>query len=88
MAHVIIFNIMGQITIEIPQNISRTFRIQASDDSIKQILSELEKLAGSENSSMTNEPDEVLGIWADREESADEIARKLRRSWDRTAKND
>ena len=79
---------MGQITIEIPQNISRTFRIQASDDSIKQILSELEKLAGSENSSMTNEPDEVLGIWADREESADEIARKLRRSWDRTAKND
>lgn len=75
---------MGQITIEIPQRIKRTFRI--SDKKFaKQILSELERETEQENSN-TND-DGVLGMWSDRKESAQEIARKLRQGWDRSKRN-
>ncbi|HSK73634.1 MAG TPA: hypothetical protein VK892_18195 [Pyrinomonadaceae bacterium] len=73
---------MGQITIEIPQKLNRTFRI-VSEDSAEKVLSNLEQLVKKENSV---KDDEILGLWADRKESVEEIARELRkRSNDRSA---
>jgi len=76
---------MGQITIEIPQKVNRNYRI-VSEDSAKKVLSNLERLVKKENSVKDGE---ILGLWADREESVEEIARDLRRkSNDRRLKDD
>lgn len=66
---------MGQITIEIPQRINRNYRI-ISEDSAKEVLSKLEHLVEAENKI---DDDEILGLWADREQSAEEIAGELRK---------
>ena len=77
---------MGVLTIEIPQEISRSFRVDDSAFSA-QIIDELETHAAGKYSSNVRLPRrtdrvaalrEVLGIWADRPESADEIAKRLR----------
>lgn len=76
---------MGQITIEIPQSVNRKYRI-VSESSAKKVLSDLEQMLKKENSV---DDDEILGLWADREQSAEEIARDLRKkSNDRSLKND
>ena len=71
---------MGQITIEIPQSVQRNYRI-ISVDSANDILSKIEILVKDENNI---KDDEVLGMWADRPESVEEISQTLRNSWDRT----
>lgn len=77
--------VMGQIIIEISQKISRNYRIVSAKSACK-VLSEIEHLLKEENSV---EDDEILGLWADRPESAEEIARELRRrSNNRHLKND
>jgi len=84
---------MGQVILEIPQNINRTFRIE-SEKKAAEILEQLEesserskkfeKLVASgaivlpTRNSLREDGDAVLGIWADREESGQEIARKIR----------
>lgn len=83
---------MGQLVLEIPQNVNRTFRIE-SEKRAAEILEQLEasdekrskfeKLVASgaiqlPTSKFSDEDDEVLGIWADRPESAQEIARRIR----------
>ena len=74
---------MGEITIEIPQSLQRKYRI-ISEDSAQEVLTKLEKIVKKENQI---DDDEILGLWADRKESAEEIARDLRRkSNNRTAK--
>jgi len=65
---------MGQITIDIPQSVNRNYRI-VSESSAQEILSKLEHLVEAENKI----DDEILGLWADRKESVEEIARDLRR---------
>jgi len=76
---------MGQITIDIPQSVNRNYRI-VSEDSAKEVLSKIEHLVKEEN---TVADDEILGLWADREESVEEIASELRRkSNNRSLKND
>ena len=76
---------MGVITIEIPQGVNRKYRI-VSESSAKEVLSKIENLVKKENKI---DDDEILGLWADRKESADVIARDLRRkSNNRTLKND
>lgn len=76
---------MGVITIEIPQSVNRTFRL-VTENSAKKVLSSIEKMVEQENSV---EDDEILGLWADREESVEEIARSLRqKSNNRQLKND
>jgi len=76
---------MGQITIEIPQSVNRNYRI-VSESSAKKVLSNLELLVKKENDIAD---DEILGLWADRKETAEEIAKELRRkSNDRSLKND
>jgi len=74
---------MGQITIEIPQSVNRNYRL-VSEESARKVLSKLEILLKEENKI---EDDEILGLWADREESSEEIAHQLRKGWDRTEKN-
>ena len=71
---------MGQITIEIPQKVIRNYRI-VSEDSAREVLTKLEHLVEEENKI---DDDEILGLWADRKESVEEIARKLRQGWKRT----
>lgn len=80
---------MGQIVIEVPQNINRSYQVDDSEFS-ERLLIDLEdfqkKHQFSESSavipprrnSLKEDGDAVLGIWADREESAEEIARKIR----------
>lgn len=80
---------MGQVTIEIPQNVNRTYRVDDSKFS-RQLLQELEDfeikskpqktphVVPPRRNSLKEDGEAVLGIWADREESAEEIARKIR----------
>lgn len=77
---------MGQVTIEIPQNINRFYRVKDSEFS-EQLLRELEENSNEEKipaiipprrNSLKEDSDKVLGIWADREESAEEITRRIR----------
>ncbi len=74
---------MGQITIDIPQSLNRNCRI-VSEDSARKVLPKLKILLKEENKT---DDDEILGLWADREESVEEIARELREGWNRTKKN-
>lgn len=76
---------MGQVVLEIPQNVNRTFRIESES----RAAAILEQLEGSDErtskfekmialgaiespTSKFSDDDEVLGIWADREESGNE----------------
>lgn len=62
---------MGQITIEIPQKTSKTYRI-VSEDSAKRIISNIEIEVSKENSV---EDDEILGLWSDRDERLKKLQR-------------
>jgi hypothetical protein len=76
---------MGQITIEIPQSVNRNYRI-VSEKSADKVLLNLEHLVKEENDIAD---DEILGLWSDREETAEDIAKHLRRkSNDRSLNND
>ena len=80
---------MGQVTIEIPQNVNRTYQVDDSEFG-EQLLQNLEdfkkktkigKLSAiipPRRNSLKEDGDAVLGIWADNEDEADEIARKIR----------
>lgn len=80
---------MGQVIIEVPQEINRIFRLKDREQSEK-LLRDLEEFEQNGATSKTpaiipprrNSLNEdlaaVVGIWADRPESAEEIARKIR----------
>lgn len=80
---------MGQVTIEIPQNINRAYRVDDSKFS-KQLLDELDDFEKKSKSkklqnvvpprrnSLKEDLENAFGIWADRDESAEEIARRIR----------
>ncbi len=80
---------MGQVTIKIPQNVNRTYQVDDSEFGARllQNLEEFEKKTKSEKlanvipprrNNLKEDLAEAVGIWADREESAEEIARKIR----------
>jgi hypothetical protein len=83
---------MGQLVIEIPQNINRTFRIESKERAAA-ILEQLEndreaKIKRAIASGAIEPPklkrtkkisEDVLGVWADRRESGQEIALRLRK---------
>jgi hypothetical protein len=75
---------MGQITVEVPQRVKRTYRIVA-EDSADAVLKELD-ISVKESNHVGD--DGVLGMWADREEAVEEIAHKLRRGWKRGIADD
>ena len=64
---------MGSLTIEIPLKINRTFRVEDKRDAEK-LLRELENLNKKKSAF-----DDVLGIWAEREEKEEDLTEKLRR---------
>lgn len=94
---------MGQVTIEIPQNVNRSFQINDFElgEQLLNNITEFENKAkaGNGHNGETVQPkkkmetvtlvlpyddldeideNEAVGIWANREESADEIARRIR----------
>lgn len=77
---------MGQVVIEIPENIFAAFRVDDSKVS-KKLLDELKPYSKDKvrkdvipprRNRLREDGDAVFGIWADREDSAQEIARKIR----------
>lgn len=75
---------MGQLVIEIPENINRLFRIKDKKFT-KKLLAELEEnevkksnFIPPRRNSLKEDLENAFGIWADREESAEEIAQKIR----------
>jgi hypothetical protein len=78
---------MGQVIVELPQNVYRTYHVDDSAFS-EQLLRDLDENSSVEESqsaiipprrnTLVEDGDAVLGIWADREESAMEIARRIR----------
>lgn len=64
---------MGSLTIEIPLKITRTFRVEDKKFA-ERLLRELEKQTQKKGAF-----DDVLGIWAGREEKEEDLARNLRR---------
>lgn len=84
---------MGQVILEIPQNVNRTYRIESEEKAaeiLEQLedsnerLSKFEQLVASGAIELPKRKrtkkisDDVLGIWADRPESGQEIARRIR----------
>ncbi len=57
---------MGQIIIEIPQAVNRTYRI-VSEDSAKKLLANLERLLKKEKAL---EDEDILSLWSEPEELA------------------
>lgn len=85
---------MGQVTIEIPQNVNRSYQVKdkAFGERLLRNLEEFEKKAEKKaasqksaaiipprRNSLKEDGDAVLGIWSDNENAADEIARRIRR---------
>ena len=74
---------MGVITIEVPQPVRTTYKIE-SEDSAKDVIEELDKVATKKK---YIDLSDVLGIWADRDQSRDEIAEDLRKNTNSRTKN-
>ena len=78
---------MGQVVIEVPQEVNRIYRVDDVETS-ERILRDLETLTQKSKKesailpprrdNLKTDGEAVLGIWADREESGEEIARKIR----------
>lgn len=77
---------MGQVVVEIPQAVYANYVVDDSDVG-ERLLDDLEPYSkppvrsdviAPRNSDRRKALDDVLGIWADREESAQEIARQIR----------
>jgi hypothetical protein len=74
---------MGVITIEVPQRVKMTYRIN-SKESANEVIEKLDQVT---KKGRNVDLSDVLGIWADRPESAEEIARELRRKSNSRVKN-
>lgn len=76
---------MGQLVIEVPQNINLRFTVKSEEiaDEILRLVKNPKKKLETITLELPYDlddvdEDEVLGIWSDSEEEADEIARKIR----------
>ncbi len=75
---------MGQLVIEVPQNINLKFSVKSAEiaDEILRLVKkpkELKTIQVNYPYDMDDvDANEALGIWADRKETADEIARTIR----------
>lgn len=74
---------MGVITIEVPQPVRTTYRID-SEEKARDVIEDLDKVATKKK---YVDLSDVLGIWADRPESGEEIARELRKKSNSRVKN-
>ncbi len=64
---------MGSLTIEIPLKVNRSFRVE-DEKTAEKLLRELESLDKKKSPF-----DDVLGIWADREDKEEDLTKELRR---------
>ncbi len=64
---------MGSLTIEIPLNVNRSFRVEDKKTAEK-LLKELEEINQKKSAF-----DDVLGIWAERDEKEEDLTKNLRR---------
>lgn len=78
---------MGQLVIEIPQNVKRFYEVKdvGFGERLLQDLNEMEAkptkipaVIPPRRNSLKEDGDAVLGIWSDNEEEAFEIARRIR----------
>lgn len=76
---------MGQLVIEVPQNINLRINVKSAEivDEILELVKEPKKKTEIMTLNLPYDLDDVdenaaIGIWAEREESAEEIARKIR----------
>ncbi len=70
---------MGRVIIELPLQVNRHFHITDAKVAAA-ILQQLESLAQVRANLPDVTDDEILSVWADRTDSPDEIACKLRQS--------
>ncbi len=83
---------MGQLVIEVPQNINLKFSVKSAEiaDEILRLVKNPKKKLQTITLDLPYDDldeideNEVLGIWSDREEEADEIARRVREQNRRT----
>lgn len=68
---------MGLITIEVPQRVTKKYQI-ASEKKAKELIDSLDKMKPKKEKG--RDLSDAVGLWAARSESAEEIARKLRKS--------
>lgn len=77
---------MGQVVIEIPQKVNRSYHVDDSGFG-EQLLDQLEPYCKPEHTpaiipprrhSLKEDLAEVVGIWKDRPETAEEISRRIR----------
>jgi hypothetical protein len=68
---------MGKVTIELPLEIDRHFRITDAKAAAR-VVRDLERIIQVNGDPPAVTDDEVLSVWAGRTESPDEIARQLR----------
>ena len=70
---------MGRVVIELPLEVDRQFHITNATVAAK-VLEQLEDLERNDSGPAPTDvtEDEVLSVWADRNESPDEIARQIR----------
>ncbi|CAN5332952.1 hypothetical protein BH20ACI1_BH20ACI1_14120 [soil metagenome] len=64
---------MGSLTIEIPLKVNRSFRVEDKKTAEK-LLRELEEINQKKSAF-----DDVLGIWAERDEKEEDLTKSLRR---------
>ncbi len=77
---------MGQVLVEIPQKVNRSYHVEDSAFG-EQLLDDLQRYESDQTpaivpprrNSLKEDGDAVLGIWSDREETANEIAQKVRK---------
>ena len=76
---------MGQLLIEVPQDINLKFTVKSAEiaDEILRLVKNPKKKLETITLDLPYDLDDInaneaVGIWADREESAEEIARKIR----------
>jgi len=74
---------MGVITVEVPQRIKENYRID-SEFKAKELIANLDRLGTKKK---LRDLSDIVGLWADRNESAEEIARELRRKSNSRLKN-
>ncbi len=81
---------MGVITIEVPQKVTKSYRL-VSEESARGVIENLDMLVGKRNGKKNKDGidlSDIVGIWANREESAEEIALKLRSGWNRNSSDE
>ena len=81
-------NNMGQVVIEVPQNVYRAYHIDDSEYS-ERIMRDLDEnshlteknptVIPPRRNSLKQDLEKAVGIWKDRPESAQEIARRIRK---------